>query len=77
MDEDVSFFYNNVMENVRSIRKEKNIAQLDLAYAIGHKTVSTISKIESGLENKHYNLEHLYKIAKVLEVDICELLKNK
>ena len=76
-DEEVSLFYNNVMENVRSIRKEKSISQLDLAYAIGHKTVSTIGKIESGLENKHYNLEHLYKIAKVLEVDICELLKSK
>lgn len=64
------------MENVKRIRKEKGMSQLDLAYSIGHKTVSSIAKIESGLENKHYNLEHLYKIAKVLDVDICEFLSS-
>ena len=34
--------------------------------------MSTIGKIEAGLENKHYNVEQLYKIAKAMEVDICE-----
>ncbi|MCG3662681.1 helix-turn-helix domain-containing protein [Aliarcobacter butzleri] len=37
---------------------------------MGHKTVSTIAKIEAGHENKHYNIEQLYKIANVLKVDI-------
>lgn len=74
-EEEVSAFYLNVMENVKSIRKEKGLSQLDLAHLMGHKSVSTIGKIESGLENKHYNLEHLYKIAKILDVNICELLK--
>ena len=45
---------------------------MDLALTIGHKSVSTIGKIEAGLENKHYNLEHLYKISKALQVDIKE-----
>lgn len=72
---EIDLFYTRVMENVRNIRKEKGVSQLDLAYAIGHKSMSTIGKIESGLENKHYNLEHLYKIAKVLEVDVCEFFR--
>jgi len=33
---------------------------------------NTDGKIEAGLEDKHYNIEHLYKIAKALDVDICE-----
>jgi hypothetical protein len=37
--------------------------------------MSTIGKIEAGLEDKHYNLEHLYKIAKALDVGICEFFR--
>jgi len=35
--------------------------------------MSTISKIEAGLEDKHYNIEQLYKISKALDIDIREL----
>ncbi|ARU48558.1 hypothetical protein Sdiek1_1394 [Sulfurospirillum diekertiae] len=69
---EIQDFYRCIAHNVQRIRKMKKITQLDLALTIGHKSVSTIAKIEAGLENKHYNIEHLYKIAAVLEVDICE-----
>jgi len=65
-------FHQLITNNIKRIRKEKGVTQLDLALTIGHKSMSTIGKIEAGLENKHYNVEQLYKIAKALEVDICE-----
>ncbi len=65
-------FHKLISDNIKRIRKEKGITQLDLALTIGHKSMSTIGKIEAGLENKHYNVEQLYKIAKALEVDISE-----
>ena len=65
-------FHKLITDNIKRIRKEKAITQLDLALTIGHKSMSTIGKIEAGLENKHYNVEQLYKIAKALEVDICK-----
>ena len=71
-DEEIQRFHRIISENVKRIRKEKNITQLDLALTIGHKSVSTIGKIEAGLENKHYNIEQLYKIAKALNVSICD-----
>ena len=71
-DKEVVIFHRLISENIKRIRKEKGITQLDLALTIGHKSMSTIGKIEAGLENKHYNVEQLYKIAKVLDVDICE-----
>ena len=74
-DQEVAGFYENIMLNIKKIRKEKGVSQLDLAHYIGHKSVSTIGKIESGLEDKHYNLEHLYKISKVLNVDVSEFFK--
>lgn len=71
-NKEVVIFHKLISDNIKKIRKDKGITQLDLALTIGHKSMSTIGKIEAGLENKHYNVEQLYKIAKVLEVDICE-----
>ena len=75
-DEEIKKFHRIISDNIKKIRKDKNITQLDLALTIGHKSMSTIGKIEAGLENKHYNVEQLYKISKALEVDICEFFKK-
>lgn len=74
-EKDIKKLHQTIANNVKKIRKEKRITQLDLALTIGHKSMSTIGKIEAGLENKHYNVEQLYKIAKILDVDICEFFK--
>jgi len=70
---EISKFHRKIVSNIKRIRKEKKITQTDLALSIGHKSVSTIGKIEAGLEDKHYNIEQLYKISKVLGIDIKEL----
>ena len=75
-EEEIKKFHNLISNNVKRIRKYKKITQLDLALTIGHKSMSTIGKIEAGLENKHYNIEQLYKISKVLEVNICEFFNS-
>jgi len=75
-DDDVKSFHRFITENIKKLRKDKKMTQLDLALSIGHKSMSTIAKIEAGLESKHYNVEQLYKISKVLEVNICELFQD-
>lgn len=75
-DENVKSFHTKIMENVKRIRKEKNISQTELAQTIGHKSVSTIGQIESNYENKHYNIEQLYKISLALDVNICEFFRD-
>jgi len=74
-NEDIKQFQNKIAQNIKRLRKEKNITQTELALTIGHKSVSTIGKIEANLDNKHYNIEQLYKISKALNVDICEFFK--
>ncbi len=69
-------FYTLVSLNVARIRKEKNISQLKLANAIGHNSPTFFGKAEILAENKHFNLEHLFKISSVLDVDICEFFKS-
>jgi len=61
--------------NVQRVRKEKRISQLKLANAIGYKSVSPISSAEIYYNKIHFNVEHLAKIAYVLDIDICELFK--
>jgi len=68
--------YKQIGTNVKRVRTKKNVSQLALSLAIGHKAVGTISMAELTLNNKHFNLEHLFKIAEVLEVDVCEFLKD-
>ena len=63
-------------QNVKRIRTSKNISQLSLSLAIGHKAVGTISMAELNINKKHFNIEHLVKIADVLEVDISEFFKD-
>jgi len=62
--------------NVKRIRESKNISQLELSHRIGHKSVSIISCAEISHKKHHFNIEHLLRIAFVLEVDICEFFKT-
>ena len=64
--------YRQIGKNVKLIRQKKGISQLELSLAIGHKAVGTVSMAEICLNNKHFNIEHLIKIADVLEVEVCE-----
>jgi transcriptional regulator with XRE-family HTH domain len=69
-DEEIRNFYKNIGMKVKKLRAQRNISQLELALAIGFKTVSSVAKPEILLDDKHFNLEHLYKISKVLDADI-------
>ena len=73
-DEELSVFYKKVGVRVKEIRKEKGVTQMQLALAIGHNSVGHIAKAELNSYDKHFSIENLYKIAKVLGVDIRELM---
>lgn len=75
-DQEVTDIYKQIGKNVKQSREKKGISQLNLALAIGHKAVGVISNCELCLQNKHFNIEHLVKIADVLDVDISEFFQN-
>jgi len=74
-DEKMLDIYKQIGQNVKRIRKEKKVSQLELSLAIGHKAVGTVSMAELCINKKHFNIEHLMKIADVLEIDVCEFFK--
>lgn len=73
--EEIEDLYRLIGKNVKRIRENKGKSQLDLALSIGHSSAGFVGKAEICIHNKHFNIEHLYKISKVLEIDICEFLK--
>ncbi|PWE19639.1 transcriptional regulator [Aliarcobacter skirrowii] len=80
----LELFYKKIGENVKNIRTKKGFTQLKLANAMGYDSVGHIAKAEIYKYDKKFNLEHLFKIAKILDVCIedlfegtNEILKNK
>lgn len=74
-DDFIEKYHKKIGQNLKRIRKEKNISQLKLAYALGYKSVSPISSAEIYYNKIHFNIEQLVKIAYVLDIDICDLFK--
>ena len=69
-------FYKQIGINVKNQRIKSGYSQLQLSQALNHKSVGLVSQAELYLKKQHFNLEHLYKIAYVLECDLSDLLAD-
>lgn len=75
-DDEVQEFIEQVAKNIKKIRKEKGRTQLELALMIGQKSSAFYANAENSAKNRRFNLEHIYKIAKALDVDVTEFFKK-
>ena len=75
IDEQVKILHQTIGQNVKEARENKDLSQMALSLEIGQESTSIISQAELA-GRKHFNIEQLYKIATVLEVDICEFFKE-
>ena len=73
--QEIEELYKTIGRNVKKFRIEKGLSQLELSYEMGYKSVSLVSAAELCKDGKHFNIEHLYKISKVFDVDMSLLLK--
>lgn len=74
-DEEIDKFLETISKNVKRIRVQKGVNQFDLALTIGQKGSGFIACAENCTKGKRFNLIHLYKIAKALEVPVEEFFK--
>lgn len=65
-----------VSKNVAKYRKAKGFTQMQLALEIGMSGGAYLGRAELRKNNHHFNIEHLAKISKVLDVDICEFFRE-
>lgn len=75
-DIDVEKMHILIGKNVAKYRKAKNMSQLELSLNLGHKSVSIVASAERFYRKQRFNIEHLLKIAHILEVDICLFFKD-
>jgi transcriptional regulator with XRE-family HTH domain len=68
-------FLDRVSANVVKARKAKGFSQLQLATEMGYKSASYLGRIEIRSDGQHFHLAQLYKIAKILDIDISELIR--
>ena len=75
-EEEINEFYKTISENVKEARSAVKMSQLELSLKLGIKSIAFYSNCENLRYNKHFNLEHIYKISKALNIDMYELLKK-
>lgn len=73
--EEISKMYLTIGLNVKKQRELKGLSQLELSRQMGYESVSLVSAAELNNNGKHFNLEHLYKISKIFNVDMANLIK--
>jgi putative transcriptional regulator len=71
-EEDINLLHKNVSDKVRAFRTKQNMSQLELALTIGLKSAAFFGNAENNTNGKHFNIEHIYKIAKALNLDMKE-----
>ena len=63
---------NTVSNNVKKYREAKGYTQMQLALEIGMSGGAYLGRAELRKNNHHFNIKHLAKISKILEIDISE-----
>ena len=75
-DEEIAHLHKTISNNIRAHRTAKNMSQLELALSIGMKSAAFLGNAENNTNGKHFNIEHIYKIAKALNVPMLTLLNT-
>lgn len=75
--EEDRIFLQTVANNVKRIRLIRGLSQLETALSIGQKSQGFYACMENGINDKHFNLLHLFKLSRLFEVDIKEFFIEK
>lgn len=74
-EEEINDFHKKIGENVKRLRMERGMSQLDLSYAMGYSSTSLVSAAEIGLYKTRFSLTHIYKISQIFEVEPSTILQ--
>ena len=81
MDQDELFeqeaeaFLDTISKNVERIREAKSMTKLDVSRELGFMAPDHYSRMELRANGKHFNLKHLYKLSKILDVPVSDFIK--
>ena len=70
-------FYKMISQNVKKLRQKYKYTQLDFSANIGFNSVSFYCDCENNKNGKHFNLLHIVRISKFLNIDINDIIEPK
>ncbi|MBL1244990.1 MAG: helix-turn-helix transcriptional regulator [Sulfurimonas sp.] len=77
--DDLERYSDNILDivsaNVKKYREEKGLTQMQLALEIGLTGGAYLGRAEIRKNNHHFNIKHIVKIAKVLDIDVCKFFE--
>ncbi len=77
--DDLEKYSDNILDivstNVKKYREEKGFTQMQLALEIGLTGGAYLGRAEIRKNNHHFNIKHIVKIAKVLDIDVCKFFE--
>ena len=77
--EDLELYSEHILDivsaNVKKYREEKGFTQMQLALEIGMSGGAYLGRAELRKKNHHFNIRHIAKISKVLEIEIEDLFR--
>ncbi len=80
IEDDLEEYSDNILDivsaNVKKYRELKNYTQMQLALEIGMSGGAYLGRAEIRKKNHHFNIKHIAKISKVLDVPIEEFFKG-
>lgn len=74
--DEINIQYKLISEKVKAYRIKKGFTQEYIALSMGFTTATFYTNAENFKKEKHFNLEHLIKISKILNISINELLSD-
>ncbi len=74
LEQEAEAFLDTISKNVERIREAKGMTKLDVSRELGFMAPDHYSRMELRANGKHFNLKHLYKLAKILDVELNEFI---
>ena len=74
--EEIEREYRVISKNVKKYRLIRNMTQEEIALSMGLTTATFYTNAENSKKNKHFNLEHIIRISKALDINICLLFEH-
>lgn len=69
-EEEEKEFFELIASNIKRIRKEKNLSQLEVALCIGQKAPGFYANMENNSYGKHFNISHLFRLSRLFDVPV-------
>jgi transcriptional regulator with XRE-family HTH domain len=76
LKEELEDIHRKIGSAVKKYREQRGFTQLDLSLEMGNKSVSLVSAAELFTNKKRFNIGHLYKISKILDVPITSFFEE-